>query len=56
MGKKDNVDIKIEYISLLKIIIIKKKTNFTFYPGKKKPKSMQMFFYLKNKFRHMSLQ
>ena len=52
MGKEDNVNIKIKYLSLLKIKTTK-KNSFTFYPDKKS-KAIQFFSYLKNQFRHIS--
>ena len=48
--KKDNVSIKIKYISLSK----QKVFFFSFYLDKKKRKNMQIFSCLKNQFRHMS--
>ena len=50
MGKKYNVDIKIRYISLLKILNIK----INILSWEKKPKTMKFFSNMNKKFRHMS--
>ena len=54
MGKEDNVGIKKNIYNSDKKNIYLKKIIFTFYLDKKKPKTMQIFSYLKNQFRHMS--
>ena len=53
MGKVDNADIKVKFISMLKIKITLKKI-FSHFTLRKKIKSHAIFFLSKNFFRLMS--